>query len=382
MAWTLLSSVAAVGLHALTEADLAAVARATPNLASLAVRVGDRLTTFQLIPGEGVAIDDASETDADVVVAMSADAWSDLTAQMRTIISLFLANELTLERGEFLQLMDWGPLLTRIYNEVPLYDPTRVDLSGIDLARTFTLDDSDDEMRAYLEATGYLHVKGVFSAAEIAALNDEVDRLAAMATRGDDESWWVTDEDGKDALCRLVYAGLRSDLINDTEYDARVTRLGTLLRDDLKPSHDRMEGVAVLLKVPGKTQGLSNIPWHQDCGMGGHAIFCPSVGVGIQLTGSNAETGNITFVPGSHGQSLNAAWRQNPDIPVVAIDTEPGDVTVHIKDVMHASPEPTGDGWRRTMYVSHFPPSLWDHVGEGQAFNDLVRNRTEEVASL
>lgn len=374
-----------MGLHALTEADLAAVARATPNLASLAVRVGDQLTTFQLVPGEGIAEDASSDTDAEVVVAMTAEAWADLTNQMRTIISLFLANELTLERGEFLQLMDWGPLLTRIYNEVPLYDPTRVDLSGVDLTRTFTLDDSDADMRAYLEATGYLHVRGVFSADEVAALNDEVDRLAALATRGDDESWWVTDEDGNDALCRLVYAGLRSELINDTEYDARVTRLGTLVDADLKPSHDRMEGVAVLLKVPGQTQGLSNIPWHQDCGMGGHAIFCPSVGVGIQLTGSNAETGNITFVPGSQGQSLNAAWQQSSDIPIVAVDTEPGDVTVHIKDVMHASPKPTGDGsqgQRRTMYVSHFPPRMWDHVGERQAFNDLVRNRTEEVASL
>ena len=173
-----------MGLHTLTEADLAAVARATPDLASLAVRIGDRLTTYQLIPGEGVAIDESTDTDADVVVAMSAEAWADLTTQMRTIISLFLANELTLERGEFLALMDWGPLLTRIHNDVPLYDPTRVDLSGVDLTRTFTLDDSDEDMRAYLETTGYLHVKGVFSADEIAALNAEVDRLAAMATRG------------------------------------------------------------------------------------------------------------------------------------------------------------------------------------------------------
>jgi hypothetical protein len=372
-----------VGLHALTEADLAAVARATPDLASLAVRVGDRLTTYQLIPGEGVAEDESAETDAPVVVAMSPEAWDDLKTQMRTLINLFLANELTFERGDFMGLINWGPLLTLVHNDLPLYDPTRVDLSGVDLARTFTLDDSDDDMRAYLETTGYLHVRGVFSAEEIAALNEEVDRLAAIAKRGDDESWWVTDEDGNDALCRLVYASLRSELIHDTEFDARVARLGTLLRDDLKPSVDRMEGVAVLLKVPGQTQGLSNIPWHQDCGMGGHAIFCPSVGVGIQLTGSSAETGNITFVPGSHGQSLHMTWQEQfADAPVVAVDTEPGDVTVHIKDVMHASPKPTGEGWRRTMYVSHYPPSLWDHVGKGEAFNDLVRNRTEEVGAL
>ncbi|HVT78982.1 MAG TPA: phytanoyl-CoA dioxygenase family protein [Acidimicrobiales bacterium] len=377
-----------MGVHGLTDSDLAAVMRVTPELAPVAFCIGDTVANYRFLPGEGVAVDDGpADPAADVVVSLSPVAWNDLITQVRTLVNLHLANELTYERGGFVQLADWGPLLTLVHCGVPLYDPARVDLSGVDLTRSFTLDDSDDDLRTYLETTGYLHVRGVFSPDEIAAMNAEVDRLAALARRGDDESWWVTDEDGNDVLCRLVYTGMRSDVINDVEYDARVTRLGTLLRADLKPSHDRMEGAAVLLKVPGKTQGLSNIPWHQDCGMGGHAIYCPSVGVGIQLTGSNAEVGNITFVPGSHGQSLHNGWQQRfADVPVVAIDTEPGDVTVHIKDVMHASPRPTGpketQGWRRTLYVSHFPPSMWDHVGAGQAFNDLVRNRTEEVAAL
>ena len=376
-------------LHELTEADLAAVMRVTPELAPVAFRVGDAVTNFRFVPGEGVAEDDGPvDGAAATVVSLSAAAWEDLGSQVRTLVNLHLADELRYERGGFGHLSDWGPLLTLVQCGVPLYDPARVDLSGVDLARSFTLADSDDELRTFLETTGYLHVRGVFSAEEIEAMNAEVDRLASLATRGDNESWWVTDEDGNDALCRLVYAGVRSELINQVEFDERITRLGTLLRADLKPSHDRMEGCAILLKVPGKTQGLSNIPWHQDCGMGGHAIYCPSVGVGIQLTGSNAEVGNITFVPGSHGQSLHNGWQQRfADVPVVAIDTEPGDVTVHIKDVMHASPRPTGpnqeaQGWRRTMYVSHFPPSMWEHVGAGQAFNDLVRNRTEEVAAL
>jgi hypothetical protein len=67
---------------------------------------------------------------------------------------------------------------------------------------------------------------------------------------------------------------------------------------------------------------------------------------------------------------------------VVEIDTEPGDVTVHIQDVMHASPEPTGEGGRRTFYVTFYPPTLWDHIGEGQAYNDVIRNRQERAASL
>ena len=370
----------------LTEADLAAVMRSTPDIAPVAFIVGKDVHNYRFVPGDGVELDDGpADPNAAAVVALSGAAWEDLTTQVRTLVNLHLADELTYARGSFTQLSDWGPLLTLVHCGVPLYDPARVDLRGVDLNRTFTLDDSDKELRAYLQTTGYLHVRGVFSTDEIAAMNAEVDRLAAAATRGDNESWWVTDEDGNDVCCRLVYAGMRSELINEIEFDARVTRLGTLLRADLRPSHDRMEGAAVLLKVPGKTQGLSNIPWHQDCGMGGHAIYCPSVGVGIQLTGSNAEVGNITFVPGSHGQSLHNGWQQRlADAPVVAVDTEPGDVTVHIKDVMHASPKPTGEGdsWRRTMYVSHFPPSMWESIGAGQAFNDLVRNRTEEVASL
>ena len=244
-----------MALHALTEADLAAITRATPNLTSVAFRVGDRLITYRFVPGEGVAEEASTGTEADtdaaIVVAMSDQAWTDLTTQVRTLVNLQLSDELTYARGDFGQLADWGPVLTRLHAGVPLYDPARVDLSDVDLTRSFTLDDSDEELRAFLETTGYLHVRGVFSAEEIAALNAEVDRLAAMATRGDDESWWVTDEDGNDALCRLVYAGLRSDLINATEFDARVARLGTLIRDDLRPSHDRMEGVAILLKVPG-----------------------------------------------------------------------------------------------------------------------------------
>ncbi len=275
--------------HPLADADLAAVTRVTPDLAPVAFRIGARVTTYRFVASEGVVTEDGAADDAAVLVSMSEAAWADLTTQVRTLVNLHLADQLAYERGDFARLADWGPLLTLVHAGVPLYDPARVDLSGVDLGRSFTLDDSDEELRHYLGTTGYLHVRGVFADDEIAALNAEVDRLAGLAKRGDDESWWVTDEDGNDALCRLVYAGLRSDLMKATEFDSRVARLGTLLHDDLRPSHDRMEGAAILLKVPGKTQGLSNIPWHQDCGMGGHAIYCPSVGVGIQLTGSNAD---------------------------------------------------------------------------------------------
>ena len=257
------------------------------------------------------------------------------------------------------------------------------DLGGRDPNARFTLEARDDELAAQLQTMGYLHVEGVFAADEMQAANAEIDRLAALARPGDDQSWWVTLEDGTSALCRLVYTTLRSPVLAALEADARVRRLATLVDQTLRLAPDRMEGSAVLLKVPGKTSGLSNIPWHQDCGMGGHAILCPSISVGIQITGSDAATGNLKVVPGSHGQAVHYHWEgRMEDVPVVTIDTAPGDVTVHVQDLVHASPPPTGAGGRRTMYVTYYPPSLWDHVGPGEAFNDLVRNRTEQVARL
>lgn len=376
-----MTNIPTLELGTIDASDLAAAAREVGATGPMGFHVDDRGFTYR-VAGSSFEVVEGLDTAA-TVVAMAAPAWDDFVAQTRTFINLFLAKELTFERGGFADLTDWDPALKLVHAGIPVYDPARADLSDIDFERRYSLDDSDADLRAFLTATGVLHVRGVFTADEMAAANAEVDRLAAMARPGDDQSWWASDESGAEVLCRLVYTTLRSEALAAFESDPRVRRLGTVLDPSLRPATDRMEGSSVLLKVPGSTQGLSNIPWHQDCGMGGHSIYCPSAAVGIQLTGSSAATGNLHVVPGSHGQTLHYRWQERlADVPVLAIDTEPGDCTVHIKDVMHASPQPTGEGGRRTMYVSSFPAALWDNVGPGEAFNDLVRNRTREAGSL
>jgi len=348
---------------------------------SLTFLFGDDAVTYRVIDGT-VAVEEGAR-DGDTAVRLEPQAWADLLGQVRTPINLLLSEQLSFERGAFARLADWDQVLAYLHHGIPPYHPDRADLRGRDPRASMTLDDSDEELREQLQTMGYLHLRSVFSAEEMAAANAEVDRLAAAAREGDDTSWWVTAESGEQALCRLVYASQRSAVLQRLEADPRVRRLGTLLDPALRIAPDRMEGSAVLIKVPGKTKGLSNIPWHQDCGMGGHAIFCPSVAIGIQLTGSTAGSGNLLVVPGSHGQSMHVQWRENlDDVPVVEIDTAPGDVTVHVQDVMHASPRPTAAGGRRTMYTTFYPAVLWDHIGPGEAFNDLVRNRTQQVAGI
>jgi hypothetical protein len=355
-------------------ADLAATG-------SITFLIDDRALTYAV---EGPTIRaEEGRVDGATAVRLNQQAWDDVVGQVRTFINLLLSNDLAFERGGFEQLADWEPILKYLHAGIPLYDPARVALDGRDPLAAFTLDADDAELRAQLQTLGYLHVKSVFSIDEMAAAGCEIDRLAALARPGDEQSWWVSAEDGTSTLCRLVYATQRSPVLAALENDPRIRRLGTLLDPTLQVAPDRMEGCAVLLKVPGNTNGLSNIPWHQDCGMGGHAILCPAVSVGIQITGSDSSTGNLRVIPGSHGQAVHYRWEERLNhVPVADIDTEPGDVTVHIQDLMHASPQPTGAGGRRTIYVSFYPPRLWDYIGKGQSFNDLVRNRTEQVARL
>jgi hypothetical protein len=369
---------------ALDPGILEAAARDLAAIGAVTFLVGDHAITYS-VDGATIRVDDGRNVSdvSDVTVRLSRRAWDDMVGQVRTVINLLLSGDLDFQRGGFEQLADWDPILRYLHAGIPPYDPGRADFHGRDPGAAFTLDTDDAELAAQLQTMGYLHVKAVFGADEMGSANREIDRLAAEARPGDDGSWWVTAEDGTSALCRLVYATLRSPVLAALEGDPRVRRLGALIDPAQRPAPDRMEGAAVLLKVPGKTSGLSNIPWHQDCGMGGHAIMCPAVSVGIQLTGSDASTGNLRVVPGSHGQAIHYRWEHRlQDVPVVSIDTAPGDVTVHIQDLMHASPQPTGAGGRRTMYVTHYPPQLWQHIGPGQAFNDLVRNRTEQVARL
>ena len=357
-----------------------AAAAAVESEPPLAVRVDGQAWTYRAADGH-IDVSEGVAADVAVVLDLSAAAWSDLVQLVRTIPALMIASEVTVTGGGP-SLDRWERALRTLCQGVPIADPgatTLVDAhdAPLDIHRSLTLDDSDEELAAFLNRVGVMRVRAVFTADEIAALNAEVDRLAAAAHPGDDRSWWSQREDGSDVLCRLVYASEQSQQIGALAHDARLRRLVNLVRDDLQPTTDRMEGIGVVIKPPGKLRGLANIPWHTDCGLGGHLIQCPSVAIGVQLTDATPETGCFEAIAGTHGASCPVPTGEDlARWPHLLVPTEAGDVTVHIADLMHASPRPTGVGGRRTMYVSYYPPTLFKHVGPGEAYNDAIRRRT------
>ena len=143
--------------------------------------------------------------------------------------------------------------------------------------RPFTLDDADDAMRAALDENGFLHLRGVFTADEVAALGAEVERGRAKATPDDGKSWWAKQADGTDVCCRLIYMGEWSPLVAELGDDPRLRRLAALGADGLEVEADCLDGQSVVIKNPDVTAGLSDLPWHRDCGLGGHPVLCPSV---------------------------------------------------------------------------------------------------------
>lgn len=351
------------------------------DVTPLAIGLTDGRAYTYVPAGNSIAIAAGIDGPA-LTVELSLRAWSDLVQEIRTVPALIFAAEIRVTRGDPELLRRWLPALRALYAGVPIYDPQAVDLRDrngepLDLQRSYTLGDATDEMRHFFRRAGFLHLRHVFSADEIAALRAVVDELQVAARPGDDRSWWAKDASGRPVLCRLVYTGLSAPRIAALDDDPRIRRIIGLTGLDLRPAPDRQEGHSVVIKNPGVVEGLSDLPWHQDCGLGGHPITCPAIGIGVQLEPATAETGQLHVLAGSQGASCHPFGEAElAHLPRVALTTHAGDCTVHIADVMHAAPPPQGAGpGRRTLYVSFFSPRMFDYIGPGQAYNDIVRRR-------
>jgi hypothetical protein len=324
---------------------------------------------------------EAGTTDAATVAEVSVEAWSDYANELRSCFGLLYAGLVSFPKGGFDDLARWEPAVRALFHGRPIYEPAAVDLPD-DLGRSFTLD--EEGWREFFARTGYVHLRGVLAPAELDHIVAEVERLRGEARPGDGRSWWATRVDGTEVCCRVTYTTLASEQLAALGDDLRLRRLATLGPPGLVPTLDCLDGFAAILKQPGAVEGLADLPWHQDCGLGGHPVLCPGIQIGIQLDAATAASGQLRFLAGSHGTSCHPVRAQDEAaLPIVAIDTEPGDVTVHDPHLLHAAPPPTGDGpGRRALYVSFVRPETIAYVGPGHAYNDVLFEQGDRVRSV
>ncbi len=334
--------------------------------------------------GHTLAVDPGCEK-AHTVVSLSYEAWCSFVWELRSSFALLYAGEVEIGRGSFGQLARWEPPLRVAFSDQELYDlddPRPVqDADGrpLDLTRSFTLDDPQDEIAAYLGEAGFVHLRGVLEATEVEALAGDVDRAVLNARPDDRRSWWTT-VSGRDVCNRVNYLNDRSERIAGLGADQRFVRIAGLGGTDLRDASDRLDGNSVVIKVPGAAEGLADLPWHRDCGMGGHPVKCPMLNVGIQLDRATPETGQLRMIAGSHrGTSRLPGPGETGHLPMASLRTEPGDVTVHFGHTLHAAPPPTehrGPG-RRALYLTFVPPLTFEMVAPRQGYNDVLFARTD-----
>ena len=343
----------------------------------------DRAYTYRPTP-EGFDVS-PGDAEADTVVELSAQDWCDFVWELKTCFALLYADRLNVATGSFGQLSRWEPALRAAFDGQPVYDyndpPPVVDAAGqpLDLGSSFTLDDSDDVIVDFLRRAGFIHLRDVFSPDEVSAMRAEVEAAVARARPDDRHSWW-TMVDGEEVCNRVNYLNEESAVIAGLSDDTRLKRIGALGGPELRDSADRLDGHNVVIKVPGAETGLADLPWHRDCGMGGHPVKCPLLNVGIQLDAATAAAGQLHMIAGSHlGTSQLPSDDQVQGLPTTAIVTEPGDVTAHWGHTLHAAPPP-GDrraAGRRAIYVTYVNPLTFEMVGSGQGYNDVLFARNE-----
>ncbi len=358
------------------------------RLGPLALRLTDTGETFTYLPERATISIVEGDAEARCVVEIDQDSFDGLMLDLDSVSGLLYSGRATKVRGNPLRFIEWEPGLRALWHGIPIFDvhnpPVLLDLDGseLDPARSFTLDEIDEDPAPaahFLRTAGYLHVRDVFGSDEVTAMLAASAKVESEADPHDKGSWWTKTAGGESIVCRVLEAA-HEPAFSQTASDPRLARIVALSDHDLV-ANDQLgnESVTVLWKRPDTTEGLADLPWHRDCGMGGHGRICPRVVATICLTTGTAEAGELRVIPGSHRGSFHFIDGTHPDAPKgVAVATTAGDVSIHYSDVAHVSLPPTSPAGphRISALVDFGPGDLTRHRGEGR-YNDALFDQAE-----
>jgi hypothetical protein len=293
---------------------------------------------------------------AETTFAVTADRLADLVNDQVTPVGLMTAGEWELDHSTR-TVMDWWLVLRSLIDERPIHVPGAIDVD-VDVNRSFTLDDDPAELRTFLEAAGYLHVRGVFTPDEMATISHDMDVAEPDYSPGDGKSWWASLADGRERVVRMQWFEQCSETTAAIITDDRFLRLGEIPGCGHEAGREGRHRVEALFKPIGVAKGISDVPWHKDCSIGRHSYECCSITVGISVTGAGPGSGQLRVIAGSHRAlvwpSLFDAGRL--DLPEVPLATETGDVTVHLSCTLHMAEPPTVRE-RRVLYTGFGLPA-------------------------
>jgi len=324
-----------------------------------------------------------------LAVRLDAAEFSGLVNDLYTPMTFFVGGSLDIPRGDLSAFLDWWLVIRALIDGRPIHTPGAIEFADrdgapLDLNRSFTLADDVEDMRHFLETAGFLHIRAVFTEAEMDAVSADIDRYHDRYYEGDERSWWATTRDGTRRLVRLQAFDQHSAATRAILADPRFHRLGAI--SGAGHVHRGLEGNAIeaLIKPLDVVEGISDLPWHKDCSLGRHSYDCCSLTVGISVTGADANSGQLRVIAGSHRALMWPALLSAPEqygLPVVALPTRTGDITAHLSCTHHMSEAPRARE-RRVMYTGFRLPSVsFDATNESRARISRVREAAYKTVS-
>lgn len=319
-------------------------------------------------------------SEADVTLQLHSGDWRRLASRERTVAGLLYERNAAIT-GNYAGYRDWEPVLEYLlYNddlytkETAKYYREKIDVG--ELAQAFHLDDLAAAI-AFMREWGFVRIRSVFTDDEISALRKEARKVVENTQEGDKDSWWTQDGSERAELARVNYLGRRSELIARLHCNSAIRKIIEATGLDVTPMTDRMDGEFIVLKTTkvGEEDTFTNLPWHKDCGLGMHEAICPSCIIGIQLTPASQLAGQLRILSGSHNSANSAATIEwlGELAPVVGLDTDAGDITLHYSHILHAAPSPLDPSvGRETLYIQFYPQAIKEYIGAYKGLNDIV----------
>lgn len=226
--------------------------------------------------------------------------------------------------------------------------------------------------RAFLDRHGYLVYDRVASIEEVERISNEAKQVQQQLIDQDLRAvfgvpvWVGKDPDGQPFLQRLAFTSEFSAYIREFVRDARFEPVRKLVGDDARIGDREKDGVVLNRYLNAKGSLRPSIGWHTD---GLRDVFynwrlpAPQLNVGLHLNRIRPEDGGLRILPGTHNQGLLALLfrkphfvGQRPDPKEVAVETWPGDLTVHDGRTWHRVQASQRVGWeslRMSMYVPY-----------------------------
>ena len=349
------------------------------ELPQVTLRVDGRAVTLRT-RGNTLVLEEGDDA-AGVTAEMPADALSDLIQDHQSTMGLAMTTRVKLTSGNINEWIGWEPAFRALLDGRRVHESGDVTFQNLDgdelnLNRSFAIDDDREEIAHFLREAGFLHLTGVFEPDEMDAVGADIDEWIAKATPGDGESWWAKNKDGVEQAVRVLFFLEKSAALREIVEDERYQWLTELTGD----GHRHNGGAEGLVKPLGIVKGLSDLPWHKDCGQGRHSYMCNGMTSGISVTGADRVSGALGVIPGSHRANTMATGRDpRLDLPPRMLETNKGDVTVHCSDTLHRAHPPI-ERPRKVVYSSFgLPPLPGDEVKPNPRYSREARAELTNV---